>query len=232
MPPENATGQYLELPLDRIRASSQNPRSATNEAGIAELAQSILRYGLIQPIVVRETPIGGRTWEIIAGHRRCEAARRAGLERIRAVLLRETPDRLALELMLAENVQREGLDPIDEARAYQRLMDECRLTQAQLAARVGRSQPHVSGMLALLELPVDVQFQVKRREIPVSHGKRLAVLADRPDECRRLAAKAARTSFPELSREVTQVRSGSVACPPPKRPPGACRVRGSAGGPH
>ena len=146
---------------------------------------------------------------------RCEAARRAGLERIRAVLLRETPDRLALELMLAENVQREGLDPIDEARAYQRLMDECRLTQAQLAARVGRSQPHVSAMLALLELPVDVQFQLKRGEIPVSHGKRLAVLADRPDECRRLAAKAARTSFPELSREVTQVRSGSVACPPP-----------------
>jgi ParB family chromosome partitioning protein len=194
----------LQLPLDRIQPSRLNPRSARTEAGIVELAQSIRRYGLLQPIVVR--PAAADRWQIVAGHRRFEAARRAGLDPISAFPLPGTSDRLALELMLAENVQRENLDPIDEATVYQRLKDECQLTQEQLAARVGKSQPYISAMLGLLLLPVDVQHLIRRGEITASHGKRLVAFAEQPEEVRRLAKRAVGQSVADWSREVASAK--------------------------
>jgi ParB family chromosome partitioning protein len=176
--------ELLQLPVGSIRANTRQPRRRFDAESISELSESIRAQGLVQPIVVR--PLPGGAWELIAGERRWRAARAAGLATIPA-LVRETDDRDSLLLALAENVAREDLSPIEEARAYSVLMDEFSLSLGEVAERVGRSKPVVSNRIRLLELPDDVIGLLERGSITEGHAR--AILAVPGHEERRALAR-------------------------------------------
>src|SRR5690606_22766782 len=150
------------LPIDALAPGRYQPRKTMDDAKLAELAESIRAQGVIQPIVVRD--LGGRSYEIIAGERRWRASRLAGLDEI-PVVVREVDDRTVVAMALIENIQREDLNPLEEAQALQRLIDEFDLTHAQAAAAVGRSRAAVSNLLRLLELPADIRALVETRAL-------------------------------------------------------------------
>jgi ParB family transcriptional regulator, chromosome partitioning protein len=180
--------ELVQLPVGSIRANTRQPRRRFDAESISELAESIRAQGLVQPVVVRPRP--GADWELIAGERRWRAARAAGLATIPA-LVRETDDRDSLLLALVENVAREDLSPIEEARAYSVLMDEFSLSLGDVAERVGRSKPVVSNRIRLLELPDDVIGLLERGSITEGHAR--AILAvPRHEERRALARKVVR----------------------------------------
>ncbi len=158
------------ISMDSIRPNRLQPRTDFPEETIEQLASSILQNGVIQPIMVR--PVGDG-YELIAGERRFRAAQRAGLSDIPAVI-KEASDREALELAIVENVQREDLNPLDEAAAYQRLMDEFGLTQEGVAERVGKSRPAVANSLRLLSLPLSVQAEIRAGRLPAGHARAVA----------------------------------------------------------
>ena len=175
----------LELDIDLLAPSRVQPRSRPSEARLAELAASIKANGIIQPIVVRRTDGG---YQIIAGERRWRAAQLAGLHRV-PVTLREVPkgdDGKLLELALIENIQRENLNPIEEAGAYRRLLHEFHLTQEQVAAAVGKDRATVANYLRLLKLPEDVRRAVAAGDLSMGHARALLALED--------AAGASRTA--------------------------------------
>jgi ParB family chromosome partitioning protein len=153
--------------LDLLSPNAFQPRSQFDDTRLDELAQSIKANGLIQPIIVRRRE--GR-YEIIAGERRWRAAQRAGLLKV-PVIVRDTPDEKLLEVALIENVQRENLNPIEEAAAYRRLVDEFRLTQEQVATAVGKDRASVANYLRLLRLPEAVQADVARGAIAMGHAR-------------------------------------------------------------
>jgi ParB family chromosome partitioning protein len=167
-----------------IRPNSRQPRRHADGAGITELAESVRATGVIQPVLVK--PIGTGAYELVAGERRWRAARHAGLATIPAVV-RETDDRDSLLLALVENVAREDLSPIDEARAYALLQDEFGLSLGEVAERVGRSKPSVSNSMRLLDLPDDVLGLVERGQLSEGHAR--AVLAVPDQESRRALAR-------------------------------------------
>jgi ParB family chromosome partitioning protein len=180
--------ELVQLPLGSIRPNSRQPRRRFDAEGISELAESVRVQGLVQPVVVR--PAEGGTWELIAGERRLRAARAAGLATIPA-LVRETDDRDSLLLALVENVAREDLSPVEEARAYAVLIDEFELSLGEVAERVGRSKPTVSNRIRLLELPEDVLGLLERGLLSEGHAR--AVLAvPGHDERRALARQVIR----------------------------------------
>jgi len=180
--------ELVQLPLGSIRPNSRQPRRRFDAEGISELAESVRAQGLVQPVVVR--PAEGGTWELIAGERRLRAARAAGLATIPA-LVRETDDRDSLLLALVENVAREDLSPVEEARAYAALIDEFELSLGDVAERVGRSKPTVSNRIRLLELPEDVLGLLERGLLSEGHAR--AVLAvPGHDERRALARQVIR----------------------------------------
>ena len=158
----------LRIPLDAIEANPFQPRGHFDEEALEELAASIRELGLIQPITVRRAASG--KYQIISGERRFRASRKAGLADIPAYV-RDTDDRGMLEMAIVENIQREDLDPIEEALSYQRLIDECSLTQEAMAARVGKKRLSVTNKLRLLRLPPKVQHQIKTGELSVGHAK-------------------------------------------------------------
>lgn len=170
-----ATGGGETLPLELLQPGKFQPRQVFDEAALDELADSIANSGLLQPIVVR--PIGDR-YEIIAGERRWRAAQRARLVEV-PVIIRELDDERALELAIVENVQREDLDAVDEARSYQRLLDDFGHTQATVAGLVGKSRPHVANLLRLLSLPRDVLEMVQSGTLSAGHARAL-ITADDP----------------------------------------------------
>jgi ParB family chromosome partitioning protein len=176
--------ELVQLPLGSIRPNGRQPRRRFDAEGISELADSVRTQGLVQPVVVR--PIAGGAWELIAGERRWRAARAAGLATIPA-LVRETDDRESLLLALVENVAREDLSPIEEARAYAVLMDEFSLSLGDVAERVGRSKPTVSNRIRLLELPEDVIGLLERGLITEGHAR--AILAAPGHDQRRALAR-------------------------------------------
>jgi ParB family chromosome partitioning protein len=176
--------ELVQLPVGSLQANTRQPRRRFDAESIAELADSIRAQGLVQPVVVR--PLPGGAWELIAGERRWRAARAAGLATIPA-LVRETDDRDSLLLALVENVAREDLSPIEEARAYSVLMDEFSLSLGEVAERVGRSKPVVSNRIRLLELPDDVLGLLERGSITEGHAR--AILAVPGNEERRLLAR-------------------------------------------
>ncbi|MFN8186461.1 MAG: ParB/RepB/Spo0J family partition protein [Gaiellales bacterium] len=175
--------ELAQLPIGAIRPNRQQPRKHFDSAAVAELAESIRVQGVVQPIVVRADPEGG--YELIAGERRWRAAKAAGLPTIPA-LVRDAEDRDSLLLALTENVARENLSPVEEARAYAALMDEFTLSLGEVAEHVGRSKPSVSNRVRLLELPDDVLALVDRGELSEGHARALLSVPDR-DERRRLA---------------------------------------------
>ncbi|MFL6006625.1 MAG: ParB/RepB/Spo0J family partition protein [Gaiellaceae bacterium] len=164
--------ELAQIRVDDITPNARQPRRRFEPEATSGLAESIRRQGLLQPVVVRPRPEGG--YELIAGERRWRAAREAGIEEVPA-LVREADDRDSLLLALVENVAREQLSAVEEARAYAALLDEFGLSLGELAERVGRSKPSVSNRLRLLELPDDVLWMLARGELTEGHAR--AVLA-------------------------------------------------------
>lgn len=167
----SATGS-IEIPLARIRQNPRQPRLRMDDEALASLAESIRQHGVIQPILVTETIDG---YQLVAGERRVRAARVAGLERIPAIV-RQLADRQQLELALVENLQREDLDPIEAARAYQQLVEEFAFSQEELATRVGRARSTVANTLRLLELDPVVQDAIVAGSVSEGHGRALGGL--------------------------------------------------------
>ncbi len=162
------------LPVERIRRGRFQPRQEFDPETLNELADSIRAQGVVQPVVVR--PVEGGEFELIAGERRWRAAQLAGLHEIPAVV-REVDDRAAMAMALIENIQRENLNPMDEAAALQRLVDEFGLTHQEAAEAVGRSRAAVSNLLRLLGLADEVKALVARRELEMGHARALLALA-------------------------------------------------------
>jgi len=205
---EATPGDVLRrLPVASIEAGRYQPRQQWDEAALAELADSIRAQGVIQPIVVREQP-GGR-YEIIAGERRWRASQLAELNDIPAVV-RTVDDRTMIAMALIENIQREDLNPLEEAQALQRLIDEFNLTHAQAAETVGRSRAAVSNLLRLLELPTPIRALVEAKRLEMGHARALLTLA--PQLANKLAREAAEHgwSVREVEHRAQQYAQGSV----------------------
>jgi ParB family chromosome partitioning protein len=166
------------LPVDQIHADRANPRKAFDEAGLEELAVSLKQQGVLQPVLVRRDSRGG--YRLIAGERRWRAAQRAGLRELPAIV-REATDAEAYELALVENIQRADLNPLEEAEAYRRLLEERRLTQEQVADRVGKDRSTVANALRLLSLPNEVKQLLAEGDLDMGHARALLGLSRPPD---------------------------------------------------
>jgi ParB family chromosome partitioning protein len=175
-PVEESTAGVRDIALDAITPSRRQPRRSFDEESIAELATSIGQLGLLQPVIVRPS---GEGYELIAGERRWRAARRAGVERIPAMVM-DTDDQGALERALVENLHRSDLNAIEEAAAYRQLMEDAGLTQEALGERLGRNRVTITNTLRLLDLPVGVQRLIAERRLSAAHGKVLLALAGNP----------------------------------------------------
>jgi ParB family chromosome partitioning protein len=180
--------ELAEIPVGLIHANPRQPRKRFDHEATAGLADSIRAQGVIQPLLVRPRPAGG--YELIAGERRWRAAREAGVETLPAIV-REAADRDALLLGLVENVAREELSPVEEARAYALLMDEFSLSLGEIAERVGRSKPAISNRMRLLDLSDDILAMLERRELTEGHARAVLAVQD-SDERRRLARRIVR----------------------------------------
>ena len=170
-----AKDQVQEIGADEIRANRYQPRQKFDEAALEDLSESIRQYGILQPLIVRRLPEKG--YELIAGERRLRAARKAGLEKVPA-LVREYNDAEISEIALIENIQRENLNIIEEAEAYAFLMQNFQLTQEMLAKKVGRSRPHIANSLRLLELAEPVQDKLVAGELLMGQARPLLALKD------------------------------------------------------
>jgi ParB family chromosome partitioning protein len=189
--PNTATGTGVEtVDIDLIVPNPQQPRLRFDPAALGELADSIREHGVLQPVVVTQvrSDLGPTTYQLIAGERRLQAARMAGLERM-PVVIREAADGVLLELALVENLQREDLNPLEEATAFRRLADEFFLTQEQIAKRVGRSRAAVANTLRLLSLPEEIRASLASGQISEGHARALLGIDDariRMDAWRRI----------------------------------------------
>ena len=169
------TADILRIPVDMIEPNPFQPRSSFDEEALQELAASIKTLGLIQPITVRR--ITENRYQIISGERRYKACRLAGMSTVPAYI-RDANDQGMLEMAIVENVQRENLDPIELALSYQRLLDECNLTQDQLAERVGKKRATVANTIRLLKLPAKVQHDIKVGLLSAGHAKAILSVED------------------------------------------------------
>jgi len=168
-------GRVAEVAIDRIRPNPYQPRQEFKEEALDELASSIDELGVIQPITVRA--LGDGQFEIISGERRLRAARKAGIERLPAFIRKANSEEM-LEMALVENVQREELNPVEVALGYQRLMEECGLTQEEVAEKVSKSRATVSNFLRLLRLPPRVQAALRDKEVAMGHARALIAIDD------------------------------------------------------
>jgi len=160
----------LDISLDSIDGNPFQPRSHFDEQALEELASSIKKLGIVQPLTVRET--GNGRYQLIAGERRLRAARLAGLTHVPAYI-RTADDQAMLELALVENIQREDLDSIEVAISFQRLIEECKLTQEQLSDRVGKQRSTISNYLRLLRLPAEIQLGIRNKHVMMGHARTL-----------------------------------------------------------
>ncbi len=167
---------FQELPVGAISPNRRQPRTQFDEEAMATLTASVRELGVLQPILVRAT--GGGTYELIAGERRWRAAKRAGLPLVPAIV-RTADDTASLEQALVENIQREDLNPLDEAAAYQQLLEDFHLTHDELAARVGRSRASISNSLRLFQLPPTVQRLLAEAKLTAGHARALLTTPDR-----------------------------------------------------
>ena len=174
-PQQNVTADILRIPVDLIEPNPFQPRMSFDQEALEELAESIKTLGLIQPITVRRKEDG--RYQIISGERRFRACRLSGMDMVPAYI-RDTNDQGMLEMAIVENIQRENLDPIEIAMSYQRLIDECRLTQEQMAVRVGKKRASVTNYLRLLKLPAKIQHDLKVGLLSVGHAKVLLGIED------------------------------------------------------
>lgn len=180
-----AGAYFEEVAVGAIAPNARQPRQAFDEEALDELAASIIEVGLLQPVVVRK--LSDDSYELVMGERRWRASQRAGLDYIPAIV-RETPDTDMLRDALLENLHRQQLDPLEEAAAYQQLLDDFGATHEQLAQKIGRSRPHISNTLRLLNLPPTVQKRVAAGVISAGHARALLSLDDHQAQ-ERLAAR-------------------------------------------
>ena len=204
---------YREIPIGSVRPNAKQPRQVFDEQALAELTHSIRAFGLMQPIVVRELDPG--SYELVVGERRWRAAADAGLERIPAIV-RQTEDQAMLRDALLENIHRVQLNPLEEAAAYQQLLEEFGVTHEQLADRLGRSRPVITNTIRLLRLPVAVQRRVAAGVLSAGHARALLALDD-PGAQEELAARiiAEGLSVRGTEEAVTLARG---AAPPRQKP--------------
>ena len=206
-----------ELPLGDIDPNRDQPRKQFDQAALTQLADSITQVGVIQPIVV--TPTDGR-YQIIAGERRWRAARIAGLSTIPAIV-RESDTISRMEIALIENLQREDLNPMEEAQAIRALMDECGLTQESVAQRLGRSRPAIANQLRLLTLPTQIQQWVASGQLTAGHARTLAALDSRTRQLA-LAQRAidegwsVRALETAVAKKESAERQSPMRLPPPE----------------
>lgn len=172
---DETEGELLTLPISKVEPRKEQPREYFDEQALAELANSIAQYGLIQPITVRKLDSG--YYQIIAGERRWRASRLAGLDEV-PVRVIEADDRLTAELALVENLQREGLNPIEEAKGYRTLIEAHGLTQDEVAKSVGRSRPAVTNALRLLSLSPKVLEMVEKGKLSAGHARALLTVSE------------------------------------------------------
>ena len=207
-PPEAQPGEALRtLPVQQLQPGKYQPRMQMDASKLTELAESIKAQGVIQPIVVRELSPG--KFEIVAGERRWRASQEAGLAEV-PVVVRELDDRTVIAMALIENIQREDLNPLEEAQALQRLIDEFDLTHAAAAEAVGRSRAAVSNLLRLLELPAEIRVLVQTGALEMGHARALLPLA--VPMAIALAKQAAEHgwSVREVEHRVQQLSSGKL----------------------
>src|SRR4051812_37922342 len=212
---DDAEPALRQIPVDLVRPNPDQPRKEFNGESLLALAESIEAKGVLQPLVVRALP--GGTYELIAGERRLRASKIAKLETVPAII-RDAEGSERLELALLENVAREDLNPIDEARACAILVDDLGVSKAELASRIGKSRPAVANAIRLLDLPDDVLQLIERGELTAAHGR--ALLMCREHEARRRLAREALTggwSVKETERhakgEDAPARRGSAGAP-------------------
>ena len=216
LPSTRQDGDTLhDLPVELIRPNPRQPRTSLTDDGVRELADSIKAHGVIQPVLVR--PLAGSGYELIAGERRWRAARLAGLERIPA-LVRSAEAAHQLELALIENMAREDLNPVEQARACAALVEELGLTREDVGLRVGRSRVAVSNLLRLLELPDEALALLEAGELSEGHGRALLLAADNGD--RRTLARSAAAEGWSVRETESRARGG--------RAPGARRRKRGA----
>ena len=168
-----------EIEISKIEPNPYQPRTEFNQEALDELAASIRLLGLIQPITLR--PLANGRYQIISGERRFRASQIAGLERVPAYI-RQTDDQGMLEMAIVENIQREDLDSIEVALSFQRLIEECNLTQEAMAERVGKKRTTVTNYLRLLKLPAEIQFAIRAKKISMGHAKALLSLESGKDQ--------------------------------------------------
>jgi len=176
---DHSTSPMVEIELDHLSANPSQPREEFNAQSLEELAKSIEERGLLQPIVVRSVKDG---FQLIVGERRARAARLAGLKKIPAIVLDVKQEREMLELALIENLQREDLNPIDQAKAYRRLIDRCNLTQEAVAQQVNKDRTSIANTLRLLNLAEEVQDMVRTGKLSAGHARALLSLDRKKDQ--------------------------------------------------
>ena len=223
-----STTELLQIPVDEIHANPRQPRRRFDHESTAGLADSIRAQGVITPLLVRPRSSGG--YELIAGERRWRAAREAGIATLPA-LVREAADRDALVLGLVENVAREELTPVEEARAYAVLLDEFELALGDVADRVGRSKPAISNRMRLLELPDDILAMLERGELTEGHARAVLAVPDN-DGRRRLARRILRQGLSVRAAEREARWAGARTTQRRRRPAAdpdlAARVKSAA----
>ncbi|MEO6587857.1 MAG: ParB/RepB/Spo0J family partition protein [Pyrinomonadaceae bacterium] len=199
--------EFLEIDLDLIQPNSEQPRTRFEEESLKDLAQSIKMNGIVQPIVVRRR--GGK-YEIVAGERRWRASQKAGLQKIPAIIKEIADDKL-LELALIENIQRQELNAIEEAKAYRNLIEKIGLTQEMIAERVGKNRTVVTTCLRLLKLPEDIQKLVEVDKITAGHGRAL-LMADDTETQREVANKVIEFSLSvrETEKIIKRLKRNSI----------------------
>jgi ParB family chromosome partitioning protein len=205
---QEVTGGVLQVPVGAIRPNPMQPRSGMDAEALQELAASILEHGLIQPLIV--TQLGPDHYQLIAGERRWQAAKLAGLASVPVIVKEATPQQV-LELALVENIQRADLNPLEEAAAFQQLVDEFGLTQEQVAERVGKSRVSVTNTLRLLRLPEEVRAALASGEIHEGHARALLGLGTPEAQSSALAVVTRRALSVRQTEEL--VRRLTAAAP-------------------
>lgn len=206
---ELASGVYT-LPVAKLHPGKYQPRTQFSDEAISELAESIRRNGIMQPIIVRASGRQEGKYEIVAGERRWRASQMAKLSEV-PVIIRDIPDRQALELALVENIQRQDLSPIEEANGYQRLIEEFDYTQEELASVIGKSRSHVTNLLRLLSLPEEIRDMLERNLLTMGHARTLIGVPGAVEIARDIVKKGLNVRQAEqVSRERQGVEKRSV----------------------
>lgn len=202
---EAKESDVVELDINELRPNPYQPRKVFDEEKLKELAESIKVHGVIQPIIVKKSTVRG--YEIIAGERRVKASKIAGLTKVPAII-KDFNDQLMMEISLLENLQREDLNPIEEALAYQNLLNHLNLTQEELAKRLGKSRPHITNMIGILRLPEKVRLMLEEGKLSYSQARTISKLSSE-EEMIELAEKTLTDSLNtrEIEKKTQEIKN-------------------------